>query len=170
MVVRLGQRFAIPVISVVRRAEQVELLRQMGAEHVLNSSDPKFAANLRDWCQKLDATIGFDAVAGEMAGTLLRAQPRGSRLLVYGALSLEACQTDPASLIFEDKHLEGFYLTRWLGRKNIVGQLLLARKVQELLGSDLKTEIRARLPLKDAAHTLETYASHMSAGKILLMP
>ena len=170
MIVRLGQRFSIPVINVVRRAEQMELLRGIGAEHVLNSNDPQFTAQLRIMCQELGATIGFDAVAGEMSATVLQAQLRGSRLLVYGALSLTACQTDPASLIFEDKHLEGFYVMRWLRRKNILAQLRLANQVQELLGSDLKTEIRARLPLEDAPLALETYSANMTAGKILLMP
>jgi NADPH:quinone reductase len=95
MVVRLGRRFSIPTINVVRRAEQVELLRKMGAEHVLNSSDPGFDASLRDLCHRLGASIGFDAVAGEMSARVLRGQPRGSRLLVYGALSLEASQIRP---------------------------------------------------------------------------
>src|SRR5262249_2094716 len=44
MVVRLGQKFRLPVVNVVRRAEQVDLLRAMGAEHVLNSSDSGFDA------------------------------------------------------------------------------------------------------------------------------
>lgn len=88
MVVRLGKRFSVPTINVVRRAEQVKLLRGMGAEHVLDSSDPAFDKNLRELCQRLGATIGFDAVAGEMSGRVLRAQARGGRLLVYGALSL----------------------------------------------------------------------------------
>jgi NADPH:quinone reductase len=34
MVVRLGQKFSIPTINVVRRAQQVELLRKMRAEQV----------------------------------------------------------------------------------------------------------------------------------------
>jgi NADPH:quinone reductase-like Zn-dependent oxidoreductase len=94
----------------VRRAEQVELLRKMGAEHVLNTSDPGFDASLGDLCHRFGASIGLDAVAGEMSARVLRAQPCGSRLLVYGALSLEASQIDPASLIFEGKRVEGFWL------------------------------------------------------------
>src|ERR1039458_7363821 len=84
-----GQKFSIPTINVVRRAEQVELLRKMGAEHVLNTSDPGFDASLGDLCHRFGASIGLDAVAGEMSARVLRAQPRGSRPLVYGALSLE---------------------------------------------------------------------------------
>ena len=170
MVVRLGQRFSIPTINVVRRAEQVELLRKMGAEHVLISSDPGFDASLGDLCHRLGASIGFDAVAGEMSARVLRAQPSGSRLLVYGALSLEASQIDPASLIFEGKRVEGFWLTTWLRQRNMLSQLRLARHVQQMLAGDLKTDIQARLPLKEIARGLEQYASNMTGGKILLLP
>jgi NADPH:quinone reductase-like Zn-dependent oxidoreductase len=169
MLVRLGGRFSIPIINVVRRAEQAELLRKMGAEHVLNASAPDFDATLEDLCHKLGATLGFDAVAGEMSARVLRSQPRGSRLIVYGALSLGASQVDPASLIFEGKRLEGFWLTAWLRRKNIVSRFRVSRQVERLLAEDLKTEIRARIPLEDAARGLEQYASDMTAGKILLM-
>lgn len=170
MVVRLGQKFSIPTINVVRRADQVELLRKMGAEHVLNSSDPGFDAGLGDLCHRLGASIGFDAVAGEMSARVLRGQPRGSRLLVYGALSLEASQIDPASLIFEGKRVEGFWLSAWLRQRNMLSQLRVTRHVQQMLAGDLKTEIQARLPLEEAARGLEQYASNMTGGKILLLP
>jgi NADPH:quinone reductase len=66
MIIRLGWRFSIPVINVVRHTEQVQLLRNMGAEHVLSSNYGDFEGRLRDLCHRLGATIGFDAVAGEM--------------------------------------------------------------------------------------------------------
>src|SRR5262249_16191769 len=75
MLIRLGQKFAVSTINVVRRAEQVRLLRDLGAEHVLDSSSPDFDANLCQLCHKLDASIGFDAVAGEMSARVLHAQP-----------------------------------------------------------------------------------------------
>ena len=53
---------------------------------------------------------------------------------------MQPSHADPASLIFEGKRLEGFYLTAWLRSKNLLAQLVLARQVQELLRSDLKTE------------------------------
>jgi NADPH:quinone reductase-like Zn-dependent oxidoreductase len=170
MLVRLGRRYSIPIINVVRRAEQVELLRKVGAEYVLNTSDADFDAGLHELCRRLGATIGFDSVAGEMSARVLRAQPRGSRLLVYGALSLETSQVDPASLIFEGKRVEGFWLTAWLRQKNMLTQLRVSRQVQRLLAGDLKTEIQARLPLEEAARGLEQYAANMTGGKILLMP
>jgi NADPH:quinone reductase-like Zn-dependent oxidoreductase len=170
MVIRLGQRLSVRVINVVRRAEQVELLRGMGADPVLNSSDPDFDDKLRRACHKLGATISFEAVAGEMAGRILRAQPSGSRMLIYGGLSLKAAEIDLSSLIFEGKHVEGFWLSAWLRGKNLLGQLQVARRVQELLAGELKTEIRARLPLEKVADGLASYAADMTGGKILLVP
>ncbi|HEY6970038.1 MAG TPA: zinc-binding dehydrogenase [Candidatus Angelobacter sp.] len=170
MIVRLGQRFSIPVINVVRRAVQVELLRGMGVEHVLNSSEKDFPEQLSDLCRKLGATIGFDAVAGEMSAIVLRAQAPGARLLVYGGLSLAPSQADPGSLIFEGKRLEGFWLSAWLQSKNMLAQMRIAGQVQKLLGSDLKTDFQAKLPLQDAAQALQQYAANMTAGKVLLTP
>src|SRR5215472_12930657 len=170
MLVRLGQKFSLPVVNVVRRSEQVDLLRGMGAEHVLNSTDPGFDDELRRVCHKLGATIAFEAVAGEMSGRVLRAQPQGSRMLVYGGLSLRAVEIDPSSLIFEGKHVEGFWLSAWLRGNNLLSQLRIANQVQKLLAGELKTEIRARLPLEKAAEGLAQYAANMTAGKVLLVP
>jgi len=170
MIVRLGKRFSIPVINVVRRAEQVELLRRLDVEYIVNSSEPEFDNRLRELCHQLGASIGFDAVAGEMSARVLRAQPQGSRLLVYGALSLQPSQADPASLIFERKRLEGFWLTAWLRSRTLLGQLRLARQIQELLPSDLKTDFQAKVPLQEAGRALQQYAANMTAGKVLLMP
>jgi NADPH:quinone reductase-like Zn-dependent oxidoreductase len=97
-------------------------LRGLGAEYVVNSSEPEFDTRLRELCHRLAATIGFDAVAGEMFPLLLGAQPRGSRLLVYGALSLQASHADSASLIFEGKRLEEFSLDAWLRSRTLQGR------------------------------------------------
>lgn len=170
MVIRLGRRFGLPVINIVRRAEQAQLLKDAGAENILNSSDLDFDTRLREICHGLRATMGYDAVAGEMTARVLRAQPRGSRLLIYGALSLEAAQTDPASLIFEEKRLEGFWLSAWLQKKTLLSQLRIARHVQKSLASDLKSDVHATLPLQSAADAIAQYAANMTAGKVLIVP
>ena len=42
--------------------------------------------------------------------------------------------------------------------------------VQKLLGDELKTEVRARLPLERAVEGIKQYAQEMTGGKILLVP
>lgn len=170
MVVRLGRSGGVGVVNVVRRDEQVELLRAEGAEHVLNSGAEDFDERLRELCARLRATVAFEAVAGEMTGRVLRAMPKGGRAVVYGALSHEGCLVDPRSLIFESKRVEGFWLSEWLRGQNALRRILVAGKVQKLLSGELKTEVRARLPLERAAEGLRQYQRDMTGGKIILVP
>jgi NADPH:quinone reductase-like Zn-dependent oxidoreductase len=170
MVIRLAQGAGITVINVVRRPEQVGLLRGMGAEHVLISSDATFDDILREHCRKFSATIAFDAVAGDLTARVLRAQPKGSRMIVYGALSLEAVQVDPGSLIFESKRVEGFWLSQWLAKKSLLSRARIGGQVQKLLAGELKSEVRGRYPLADVPRALREYAANMTAGKALITP
>jgi NADPH:quinone reductase-like Zn-dependent oxidoreductase len=170
MVLRLGMRFRFPIIHVVRRQAHLDLLRNLGASHVLDSSDPGFDSRLRDLCRQLRATVAFDAVAGEMTGRVLSAMPRGGRLIVYGALSEGACAVQPGQLIFKQKSIEGFWLPDWNSKLNIVKRWKTAFAVQRLLGADLQTEVHRRVSFQEAAAGIETYMLEMSKGKILIMP
>ncbi len=170
MIVRLGKRFSLPVISIVRREEQAHALKQIGAEYVLDSSTEDFDAKLKDVCHQFSATYGIDAVAGELTGRVMRAQPKGSRMFVYGGLSLKASEVDPGSLIFEGKVLAGFWVSAWLARKSIVEKMRIAKRIQSLLTTDLKSDVQAKLPLQEAASAIERYMKHMSAGKVLIVP
>lgn len=62
----------IPLVNIVRKAEQVELLRGMGASHVCNSSEPTFMQDLTDALITTGATLAFDAIGGgTLAGQIL---------------------------------------------------------------------------------------------------
>ena len=74
-----------PLIHIVRRDAQVELIRNLGAAYVLNSSRDRFTTGLQELSAKLHATAVFEAVAGDMTGTVLNAMPPGSTAYLYGA-------------------------------------------------------------------------------------
>src|SRR5262249_32223306 len=100
-----------PLINIVRRNAQVELLRSLGSKYVLNSAQENFGEELRSLCLQLNTTAAFEAVAGDMTGTVLNAMPPNSTVYVYGALSEEACgKIDPIQLVFHAKSIAGFYL------------------------------------------------------------
>ena len=72
-------------------------------------------------------------------------------------------------MIFAGKSVEGFWLQDWLRKKNLLAQFLAMRNVQRLLGSDLKTEVQARVPLEEVTKALEQYVAGMTRGKVLLV-
>lgn len=64
MLVRLCQEDGVPLVNVVRRPEQEDLLRSLGAGHVCNSSAPDFMDRLIAALKATSATIAFDAIGG----------------------------------------------------------------------------------------------------------
>jgi NADPH2:quinone reductase len=170
MIQRLAKTRGVAVVNVVRRAEQVALLEGDGAEHVLDSSLPDFDRRLAELCKSLRATVAFDAVAGELTGRLLSAMPAGGTAFVYGALSMQGSVVDPRSLIFERKSVRGFWLVDWMRRASTLKKFLAAQGVQKLLKDELRTEVRARLPLEQAPEGIRRYASEMTGGKVIFIP
>lgn len=170
MILRLSQRYRRPVIHVVHRPGLVDLLQQLGAEHVLDSSTPDFAARLRVAIAKLKATYAIDAVGGPLAGQLLEALPRDSTLVLYGALSGQSFEVSPGHMLFTHQRLEGFHLTSWLQARNLASRLLKMFRVRRLLGRELRTEIAVRTSLADAPAVLATQLQNHSKGKILICP
>jgi NADPH:quinone reductase-like Zn-dependent oxidoreductase len=170
MVNRLGMREGFQVINIVRREQQVDLLKQQGAAIVLNSSEPVFDRQLADVCQQHKVRLAFDAVAGSMTMRLLEAMPAGSKVTVYGGLSYEPAQAEPGHLIFQNKCVDGFWLTLWLAKKNFMQSLMLWRRAQKLLSTELRSEVRARFVLQEARKAVMDYQGHMTGGKVLFIP
>jgi NADPH:quinone reductase-like Zn-dependent oxidoreductase len=67
MLLKLCLKDEVPLVNIVRKTEQEELLRALGAVHVCNTASPSFPADLVEALRATSATIGFDATGG---GTL----------------------------------------------------------------------------------------------------
>ena len=170
MIARLAKRFQLTGIHIVRRPEQVRKLKNLGCEHVFDSTDASFQKRFADTCNEFKPSIAFDAVGGELTRRLALAMPPKSRIVIYGALADEPCQIDSKDFFFRDKKLEGFWLSRWIRRKGFLSKLLLAARVQRLLSNELQTHVQARFTLEDILAALELYTRRRTEGKILLLP
>jgi NADPH:quinone reductase-like Zn-dependent oxidoreductase len=168
MILRLGQLYDIPIIHIVRRQEQVDLLRSLGGEYILNASDSDFQDRLRMLSRQLNATLILDPVAGDKAQGLLDAAPDGSTLLIYGSLS--GTRIDDRSLSQNGKHILGFFLPDWIAKRNIFQVLMDMRRVGRLVASELQTTIQKRFPLQAVQQAIALYQANPTAGKVLLMP
>jgi NADPH:quinone reductase-like Zn-dependent oxidoreductase len=64
----------IPLVNIVRKPEQAELMRRIGATYVCDTSQPTFTADLTNALVDTGATLGFDATGGgELASQILAA-------------------------------------------------------------------------------------------------
>ena len=172
MILAIAKMAGYPVINVVRSNAQVELLRSLGAQHVLDSSEDGFTERLKTACTRLGATVAFEAVGGDTTGAIINHMPPGSAAYVYGALSGDPCgNIDPIELIFKDKSVSGFYLGEWLKRRGMLGTLRAAGRVQRMLiDGAISTTVQRQLTLDEAADGLKQYVDRMTEGKVLIMP
>ena len=77
MLVKICKDDGIPLVNIVRKQEQVDILKDLGAEYICNTSDPDFMKTLVNALVETGATLGFDATGGgnngELPGQILAA-------------------------------------------------------------------------------------------------
>jgi NADPH:quinone reductase len=72
MLVKICAKDGIPLVNIVRSDAQVDLLKGIGATHVVNSSAEGFLDALTGAIAETGATIGFDPIGGgKLAGQML---------------------------------------------------------------------------------------------------
>ncbi len=145
----------VPLVNIVRRVEHEELLRGLGAEHVVNSSSDTFMADLVAALTETGATLGFDATGGgKLAGQILTAMeaalsanaPEYSR---YGSATLKQVY------IYGGLDRSQTVLTRNFGMAWSLGGWLLPHFLQRI-GPEAAERLRQRV----AAEIRTTFASN----------
>mgnify|MGYP001225142834 FL=1 len=77
MLVKICKDDDVPLVNIVRKSEHVDLLKNLGAEYICNTSDDDFMESLVAALVETGATLGFDATGGgnngELPGQILAA-------------------------------------------------------------------------------------------------
>jgi NADPH:quinone reductase-like Zn-dependent oxidoreductase len=171
MLIRLCRQEGVSLINIVRSAKSAEAIRAEGADNVLDSSDANFLTDYKAACTRLNATIAFDAVAGDMTGTVLSGLCPGGVVYVFGALSHQPSNGIQASdIIFQGKRVEGLGTVFWLAKKTNEEKQQLYSEIQQSISTIFRTDFIGHFPLSRVQEALGSYKANLSAGKVLLHP
>lgn len=169
MVIRLGRRDGFRTLNVVRRREQAEELRQLGADHVICTADESLEMRVRDVTGGEGVRCAIDAVGGATGSEVVRCLGRQGRLLVYGILSGEPLTIPSRTLIAGSKAVQGFWLSDWMRGQGVLTLLGLFREVFGLLKEGVLTsEVGQTFPLDRVAEAVRAAAEPARSGKVLL--
>ncbi len=141
----------IPLVNIVRSPAQADILRAIGATHVLNSRDEDFAARLTDAIAQTGATIAFDAIGGGALGSeIVQAMERAAvqqmpdynrygsavfkQLYVYGALDPSPTTLNRLAFGFQWS-VSGWLLFPFLQKAGAE----VAQKMRKRVADELKT-------------------------------
>jgi NADPH2:quinone reductase len=177
----------IALVNIVRKQEQEDILRAIGATHVCNASSPEFMAKLTDALAATGATIAFDATGGgKLAGQILtcmeaavnRTAKEYSRygstthkqVYIYGRL--DNSPTEFINNFGMAWGMGGWLLTPFLQK---IGPAA-AQKLRERVAAELKTTFASRyaktVSLAEAlqAEAISVYGKRSTGEKYLVNP
>ena len=158
----------VPLVNVVRKPEQEQLLRDIGATHVCDSSKDSFAKDLKEAILETKAYIAFDATGGgELANDLLTAMEaaasaQGGEFSRYGS--------DQHKQVYIYGGLERAHtvLKRSYGMQWGVGGWLLTPFLQKI-GREKASELRQRVADEVTTTFKSSYTQEVSlAGALSL--
>ena len=187
MLVRLCRKDGVPLVNIVRSAEQVTLLRDLGAEHVVDSSAPDFVNALVVAIETTGATLAFDAIGGgTMASTVLSAMeavqirkvatysrygsPVHKQIYIYGVL-------DPRPKVLDGQFgmawSVGGWLMSWFYHKIETADVTrLRRRVADELTTTFASRFTSELSLQEALsqQAILSYSRRATGAKYLITP
>ncbi len=187
MLVKICKADGIPLVNIVRSAEQVALLKGIGAEIVLNSQDDDFAEQLTGAIEATEAFLGFDPIGGgKLAGQILGAMEAAAvrRMTVYSRYGSDQMKQvyiygalDVGPTILNRNFgltwgLGGWLLTPFMAKAGaeIVGRMR-ARVAAELT-TTFKSHYSHEISLQQAVDvaTMQAYNSKRTGEKYLIRP
>ena len=166
MLVKLCLQDQIPLVNIVRKPDQEELLRSLGAVHICNSASPSFEADLTEALTATSATIAFDATGG---GTLVSQILNG----MEQAASANASEYSRyGSTVHKQVYIYGgldtspTVLTRNFGMVWGIGGWLLTPFLQNA-GAETTGRLRARVAAELTTTFASTYTQEVSLAGML---
>ena len=190
MLVKICLADDIPLVNIVRKEEHVELLKNLGAKYICNTSDENFMKNLIDCLVETGATLGFDATGGgnegKLAGQILSAMEVAAnknateysrygsdtykQVYIYGGL-------DPTPTVLNRSFglswgLGGWLLTPFIGRVGMEKfqemRDRVAKEIKTTFASSYTKEVSLEEMLEPDA--IKTYAKQATGTKYLVTP
>jgi NADPH:quinone reductase-like Zn-dependent oxidoreductase len=168
MVIRLGRKDGFRTMNVVRRREQVEELKKLGADEVIVESDGPIPEQVAKLAPD-GVRHAIEPVGGATGTAIIASLALGGRCLLYGSLTDEPVSVHPRLAIGNGLRVEGFWLGAWARQSGVLTMLKLFRQVRALMGEGvLQSTFAGTYPLEEVCKAVEHAAAPGKGGKVLL--
>lgn len=187
MLVKICKDDGVPLVNIVRKDEQEKLLRDLGAEYVVNTSKDSFKDDLVDALVATGATIAFDATGGgTLASDILAAMEIAAnktaaeysrygsttfkQVYIYGGL--ERAPTTLNRAFGMSWALGGYLLTPFLGKVGIEKMLEMQARVAREIKTTFASAYTKEVSLAEAVSmdAISVYGKQATGEKYLINP
>lgn len=166
MLVKACLADGVPLVNIVRKAEQEDILRGLGAVHVCNSSSPSFETDLVEALKATSATLAFDATGGgTLASQILNGMERAANATA-AQYSRYGSSVHKQVYIYGSLDTGPTVLTRNFGMAWGVGGWLLTPFLAGA-GPETIARLRARVAAELTTTFASTYTQEVSLAGML---
>ncbi len=187
MLVKICLNDGIPLVNIVRRQQHVDLLKGLGAKHVLTSGTPTFLDELIEALAATGATLAFDAIGGGKLASQVLSCMEAAANRTAGAYNRYGSTKHKQVYIYGGLDRGPTELTRNFGMAWGIGGWLLttflqkigpaaAQKLRERVAAEIKTTFASRydkeVSLAEALRLEEiaVYGKQATGKKYLINP
>lgn len=169
MVIRLANQNGFRTINIVRRVDQIEILKNLGADEVLCCKEEELIDQVQKITNGAGAPFAIDAVGGATASAMAQCLGHHGHMLVYGTLSEEPLSVHPRVLMVGAKRIEGFWLSEWVKDQGPLTMLRLFRRISRMFQSHVfETTVSHTFPMDQVKEAVTEAAKSGRQGKVLI--
>jgi len=170
LAVQLAKLFgAGKVIATASTGEKLELAREMGADVLINYSEPDWEQQVLEATGGKGANVALEMVGGDVFHNTLKCLATFGRLVIYGVASGEQSRFYPSSLMARNQSVIGFFLPQIMRKPELL-QPSLVELLNYLAEGMLKLTIGDIFPLEEAANVHTIMQARKTKGKLILEP
>lgn len=167
-VIQIARHLGLRTINFVRRAELIQELKNLGADHVFTDDD----AGLEQAQATLGSeplTLALNAVGGDSALRLMELLSPGGAHITYGAMSRRAVKIPNRLLIFKNLEVRGYWLSRRMEHASHAEIHDVLRPLADMMAKgSLRLPVERVYPMGEFHEALAAAKAGARAGKIVL--
>ena len=166
----------IKVINIVRRPEQVKILKESASKDPINplifdSSSSNFETELENELSTGDYRCLIDAVGGNLTSKIFsKMKPKSSCYIISALEGAKIKDIAIRDLIFHQKEICAFNIFEFFQNADYITKFKIGYALKNNITGSLRTDVIKSFPLEQYKEALKFAAEHASEGKVVLEP
>lgn len=170
MLNRRCQTLGIPLLNIVRREEQADLLIKEGAKHVIITKG-EWNDGYKNAIKQHGFNVVFDALGGgDVISTIIDHLGPNSHVHVYGKLDEKPFQLNAPYLLGRGVNITGFMMPAWYAQLSAEDKKPIQKEYSSLLKKELKTQAFKIMTFDQIDDAMRMSVENALEGKITLVP
>jgi NADPH2:quinone reductase len=168
--VELGKQMGATVIAAVGSEAKFELVRRLGAEHVVNYATEDLRERIKAITGGKGVDVVYDPVGGTLAEPALRSMAWGGRYLVIGFAGGDIPRIPLNLPLLKGCSIVGVYWGAFTQRQRDLQRQNVEELWRMFESGSLSPVVGETHPLADYAAAFESLATRRAQGKVVLLP